>query len=664
MADKRPKAPGRGGYIGLFVPVTVTALIFVAVFIILIGMNKKDTMPGRVAAATAAALGNDVQYRERFSADVASKGDAFFDPGRLIGLTPQNVADQMQLKPDADLMQSVASGAVTDEFKLYSDGGVLYVRAINVYMAPLSLKDCCICSVRFSGDSGVYSLAERFSCGDSSLSDVRGHYIERSLYLATDDTLIYKTNNENIRFFEKRSTTGRSTYPVIAGANEVDGIFRFENGTLSSYRLEAPELLYYSLRNNVDQYELEQMSPEELAALRRQRDHYLEELKEAFDAAGVDVVIDDTDGTVAMKSDVLFDFDSYAIREDAKRYLDEFFDIYMSVLMREDISSSVYSVRFEGHTDTKGSYDYNKTLSLKRAQSVLDYCVKRSALDEDKKAELARLAEAYGYSFDHPVYAADGSVDMPASRRVEINFVIGTKYRLSEEQERALNGEYITTVSASSVFKGNSFVPAQYTIAKLTDDYSSDPEIGAYELLSADSMCLFVGDKIRIGGLGNPGISRFELSDPSVGRTSTEVFSMSAGRETEYYFFEARKSGTCRIDAYAPREGYEGSDMEAHATLHVFEVQDDLPLSLKPEKDSFRKGDNVKFILSGEYEGDIWACVYLNGERRGSLYDKAEWLDPTTLSVDITGEADLTVILIPAGDPDTLLGYYKEGAAR
>ena len=100
-------------------------------------------------------------------------------------------------------------------------------------------------------------------------------------------------------------------------------------------------------------------------------------------------------------------------------------------------------------------------------------------------------------------------------------------------------------------------------------------------------------------------------------------------------------------------------------TLHVLDPADELPLSLKPDKQDIRKGDTVRFELNGEYDDDIWAFAYYDGKQGGNVYGRAEWLDASTLSVDIrmpeasANSATLTIILTPAGDPDTLLGYYR-----
>lgn len=70
--------------------------------------------------------------------------------------------------------------------------------------------------------------------------------------------------------------------------------------------------------------------------------------------------------SVALNSDVLFDPDSADLKPQAREILTAVVD----VLRRTD-----YQLSVEGHTDNTGALDQNITLSLRRAQAVLDYAV-------------------------------------------------------------------------------------------------------------------------------------------------------------------------------------------------------------------------------------------------------------------------------------------------
>ena len=60
-----------------------------------------------------------------------------------------------------------------------------------------------------------------------------------------------------------------------------------------------------------------------------------------------------------------FDYDAYALRDDARKALDQ-----DAKLLRENAS---LQVTIEGHCDERGTVEYNQALGEKRAQSARDY---------------------------------------------------------------------------------------------------------------------------------------------------------------------------------------------------------------------------------------------------------------------------------------------------
>jgi peptidoglycan-associated lipoprotein len=63
-----------------------------------------------------------------------------------------------------------------------------------------------------------------------------------------------------------------------------------------------------------------------------------------------------------------FDFDSYALREDARAALD-----HNAKLLRDNPS---VKVTIEGHCDERGTVEYNQALGERRAQAARDYLVR------------------------------------------------------------------------------------------------------------------------------------------------------------------------------------------------------------------------------------------------------------------------------------------------
>ena len=111
---------------------------------------------------------------------------------------------------------------------------------------------------------------------------------------------------------------------------------------------------------------------------------------------------------ITLNDKVLFDFDKDTIRPDAGKVL----DVLATALGK--VPSSAMEIR--GHTDAKGSDDYNQNLSERRAQAVLAALRERGSATD---------ASAHGYGESQPVAPNEGDgKDNPGgrqlNRRVEI----------------------------------------------------------------------------------------------------------------------------------------------------------------------------------------------------------------------------------------------------
>lgn len=109
-------------------------------------------------------------------------------------------------------------------------------------------------------------------------------------------------------------------------------------------------------------------------------------------------------GMVMTLGDVLFDIDEADLKPDGVRTIDK-----LSEFMEEFEN---YRVRVEGYTDSIGEADYNKRLSLKRAESV------RQELLADGIAPDRILVQGFGE--EYPKASNDTSAGRQENRRVEI----------------------------------------------------------------------------------------------------------------------------------------------------------------------------------------------------------------------------------------------------
>ena len=189
-----------------------------------------------------------------------------------------------------------------------------------------------------------------------------------------------------------------------------------------------PEFFVADSKDNfsiADQSIVEKMDKEQLIEIAEAKANLLHDLADAFAQSGLSVQIDETTGTIDLDSSVLFDTDSYAISESGKKLLNEFINIYTQVVFHEKYDGFISKIIIEGHTDTSGDYDHNKTLSQQRADAVMQYLVSaESGISQECCDALMNTVSAEGYSWDKPIYDAAGNVDMAASRRVSFRFQI------------------------------------------------------------------------------------------------------------------------------------------------------------------------------------------------------------------------------------------------
>jgi|GEM_PF-2720501 len=202
--------------------------------------------------------------------------------------------------------------------------------------------------------------------------------------------------------------------------------------TVPALQVEIPnyadaelEDIFVSIADNLspeDQVVLAGMSDAEFAEIAAVHLNLTDVLLETYKFAGITVAVDPLTGTIPIDTSLLFDTDKYELKPEGKEALKAVFAVYYSVISRPEFRDAVDSIVIEGHTDTQGDHEYNQQLSERRAQAVYDFLLSDECGFPDR-AFLQSLLATVGRSYDDPVYAADGTVDMAASRRVEIHCV-------------------------------------------------------------------------------------------------------------------------------------------------------------------------------------------------------------------------------------------------
>ena len=165
------------------------------------------------------------------------------------------------------------------------------------------------------------------------------------------------------------------------------------------------------------------------------RSQIIQALSQALTAANLRATVDSATGDIVLDSAVFFETNSSAIKDSGRELLARFLPVYLGVLTRPEYQDYVGEIIIEGHTDTAGSYISNLKLSQNRALSVAEYCLQLPTLSASQVTLLQELLTAKGRSFSDPIYRADGTVDMDASRRVEFKFRLKDSEMIDEMRD-------------------------------------------------------------------------------------------------------------------------------------------------------------------------------------------------------------------------------------
>jgi chemotaxis protein MotB len=151
----------------------------------------------------------------------------------------------------------------------------------------------------------------------------------------------------------------------------------------------------------------------------------LNKLKAAIEAqlgrtGGAQVATIGDNGDIAVNESLVFEYNSYAIKKQAKPVLDSLARALGNLLADEEVRANIDTVVIQGHADERGSASFNWELSAKRATAVLEY------LFQSNKT----LADTYGsffaasaYSKFRPVNPEKSEAAYQQNRRIEISVV-------------------------------------------------------------------------------------------------------------------------------------------------------------------------------------------------------------------------------------------------
>jgi chemotaxis protein MotB len=147
-------------------------------------------------------------------------------------------------------------------------------------------------------------------------------------------------------------------------------------------------------------------------------------------------------GNIVIDESLLFEIDSYTIKRDGKAFLSSLANAFASVLADLAVRDDIDTILVQGHSDERGSVEYNRELSARRANAVLDYM-----FDANRSLEhsYGSYFAASAYSEFRPRDAGSNEAAFARNRRIEISVVI------KDAGVRAMIDEYMRNLDPSFV---------------------------------------------------------------------------------------------------------------------------------------------------------------------------------------------------------------------
>src|SRR5690606_38876694 len=137
---------------------------------------------------------------------------------------------------------------------------------------------------------------------------------------------------------------------------------------------------------------------------------------------GAEVIKADEGIIVKFDSGILFDFDKTDLKPDAQANIAKLVEN-----LNENPDTDILVI---GHTDNKGTDQYNQGLSERRAKAVKSYAVSQGLAGRRVKTE--------GKSFHEPIAENDTEAGRAQNRRVEIVIVANNKMQKEAQREAGI----------------------------------------------------------------------------------------------------------------------------------------------------------------------------------------------------------------------------------
>jgi chemotaxis protein MotB len=126
-------------------------------------------------------------------------------------------------------------------------------------------------------------------------------------------------------------------------------------------------------------------------------------------------------GNIMIDDNLVFETDAYTIRSSGKAFLSAMAKALTNVLSDESVRQNIDVILVQGHTDERGTVEYNRELSAKRANAVLNYMFRAEPRLESQFGEYFASS---AYSEFRPVEQGKTEAAYQQNRRIEISVVL------------------------------------------------------------------------------------------------------------------------------------------------------------------------------------------------------------------------------------------------
>lgn len=184
-----------------------------------------------------------------------------------------------------------------------------------------------------------------------------------------------------------------------------------------------------------------------LSSIALLRVEVLNKVKAAIEAvlgggqAGASLVRIGDNGNIVLNEQLVFEYNSHALKPEGTRVLDTLAKALENVLADPAVSDYVDAIIVQGHTDERGSGSFNRELSSKRANTVIDYLFQANPVLENT---YGRYFAASAFSEHRPLDTSATEAGHERNRRIEIAVA------LKDNMIPGLIQQYMDSVAAPS----------------------------------------------------------------------------------------------------------------------------------------------------------------------------------------------------------------------